>query len=258
MSASRLDGKVVVVTGAAQGIGAAYARRLVADGCTVVLADRNGDGVAATAAALESSGEGWPGKAAAYTVDVAARDSCAAFAAQLTEAYGRVDGLINNAAVFSTITMKPFWEITDDEWDRLMAVNLRGPWLLVSELLPLLQAAGSASIVNIGSDAVLLGRPGYLHYVASKGGVHGMTFSMARELGGFGIRVNTLSPGPVYTEVPRETVSPAQREAMLSAQALHRPAGPDDIVGAAAFLLSDDASYLTGQTLSINGGLVHR
>ncbi|MFC5993608.1 SDR family NAD(P)-dependent oxidoreductase [Pseudonocardia hispaniensis] len=253
MSLRGLDQKIIVVTGAAQGIGAGYARRLVEEGSTVVLADRNRDGVEATASSL-----GGPGKATAYQLDVSDRAGCEAFAAQLTAAYGRVDGLVNNAAVFSTIRMKPFWEITDEEWDRLMAVNLRGPWLLVSALLPLLRAAESASVVNIGSDAVQLGRPGYLHYVVSKGGVHGMTFSMARELGEFGIRVNTLSPGPVYTEVARETVTPQQRESMIRAQALHRPAGPDDMSGMAAFLLSDDSAYLTGQTISVNGGLVHR
>ncbi|MFI6299993.1 SDR family NAD(P)-dependent oxidoreductase [Nonomuraea sp. NPDC050790] len=245
--------KIIVVTGAAQGIGAAYARRLVEEGGTVVLADRNHEGAEATAASL-----GGPGKAFAYPLDVADRASCEALAAHLGGAHGRVDGLVNNAAIFSTIRMKPFWEITDDEWDRLMAVNLRGPWLLTSVLLPLLRASASASVVNIGSDAVQLGRSGYLHYVASKGGVQGMTYSMARELGEFGIRVNTLSPGPVYTEVARETVTPAQREAMIAAQALHRAAGPDDMSGVLAFLLGDDAAYLTGQTISVNGGLVHR
>lgn len=253
MSMRGLDRKIIVVTGAAQGIGAAYARRLTEEGSTVVLADVNRDGVEATCSSL-----GGPGKAAAYQLDVADRSSCAAFATELSETYDRVDGLVNNAAVFSTIRMKPFWEISDEEWERVVAVNLRGPWLLTSALLPLLRRSDSASVVNIGSDAVQLGRPGYLHYVASKGGVHGMTFAMARELGEFGIRVNTLSPGPVYTEVPRETVTPQQRDAMLAAQALHRPAEPDDMIGTAAFLLSDDAGYLTGQTISINAGLVHR
>lgn len=248
-----LDQKIIVVTGAAQGIGAAYARRLVEEGSTVILADLNHEGVTATASAL-----GGPGKAAAYQLDVADRASCEAFAARLTEAYARVDGLINNAAVFSTIRMKPFWEITDEEWDRVIAVNLRGPRLLTTVLLPLLRRSESASVVNVGSDAVQMGRPGYLHYVASKGGVQGMTYSMARELGEFGIRVNTLSPGPVFTEIPRETVTPAQREAMLAAQALHRPAEPGDMVGTAAFLLSDDSAFLTGQTVSVNAGLVHR
>lgn len=251
----RLTDKIVVVTGSAQGIGAAYARRLCADGATVVLADLKQEAVEAAAAALTESG---PGTATALPLDVSVRASCQALADQLTAAYGRVDGVVNNAAIFSTIEMKPFWEITDADWDQLMAVNLRGPWLLISTLLPLLRAATSASVVNIGSDAVLMGRPGYLHYVASKGGVHGMTYSMAKELGEFGIRVNTLSPGPVYTEIDRGTVTPQQREAMLAAQDLHRPAGPDDMTGTASFLLSDDAAYLTGQTISVNGGLIHR
>lgn len=258
MSYLGLDSKVVVVTGAAQGIGAGYARRLVGEGSTVVLADRNADGARAVAAELA----GAPGTALAHELDVSDPGSCAALAKFLTAEHGRLDGLVNNAAVFSSITMKPFWEISVAEWDQLMAVNLKGPWLLVSSLLPLLRAASTpargASVVNIGSDAVGMGRPGYLHYTASKGGVHGMTFGMARELGEFGIRVNTLSPGPVYTEVPRGTVSPAQREAMLAAQSLHRPAGPDDMTGLAAFLLSDDSAYLTGQTISVNGGLLHR
>lgn len=253
MSLRGLDNKIIVVTGAAQGIGAAYARRLADEGSTVVLADRNREGVEAAAATLAG-----PGKASAYPLDVADRTSCEAFAADLAEAHGRVDGLINNAAVFSTIQMRPFWEIPEEEWDHVLAVNLRGPWLLTSALLPLLRRSESASIVNIGSDAVLMGRPGYLHYIASKGGVAGMTYAMATELGDFGIRVNTLSPGPVYTEVPRETVTSQQREAMLAAQALHRPASPEDMTGTAAFLLSDDASYLTGQTVSVNAGLVHR
>ncbi|MGI8312782.1 SDR family NAD(P)-dependent oxidoreductase [Saccharopolyspora hattusasensis] len=248
-----LDGKVIVVTGAAQGIGAGYARRLVAEGCRVVLADRNADAVRATAASLTG-----PGKASAAILDVADPGSGAELAALVAEEHGQLDGLINNAAVFSTITRKPFWEITPEEWDQVIAVNLKGPWLVVSALLPLLRRSESASVINIGSDAVLMGRSGYLHYVASKGGVQGMTYSMAHELGQFGIRVNTLSPGPVYTEIARTTVSPAQKQAMIDAQALHRTAEPDDLVGLAMFLLSDDSAYLTGQTISVNGGLVHR
>jgi len=253
VSGDTLADKVVVVTGAAQGIGAGYGRRLVAAGATVVFADRNADGVAAATADVPG-----PGEAVPFVLDVATREGCASLAELAAERYGRVDGLINNAAIFSTITMKPFWEITEAEWDALMAVNLKGPWLLISALLPQLRAAEHASIVNIGSDAVQMGRPGYLHYIASKGGVHGMTFSMARELGEFGIRVNTLSPGPVYTEIDRGTVSPEQKQAMLASQALHRPAGPDDMTALAEFLLSDDSSYITGQTYSVNGGLLHR
>jgi NAD(P)-dependent dehydrogenase (short-subunit alcohol dehydrogenase family) len=165
---------------------------------------------------------------------------------------------VNNAAIFSTITMRPFWEIPVEEWDRLMAVNLRGPWLLTSALLPALRAAHGASVVNVGSDAVWLGRPGYLHYIASKAGVAGMTHSMAHELGGDDIRVNSLSPGATYTEVPRGTVTQEQKKSMHAAQALHRDAGPEDMVGVVAFLLSDDSRWVTGQTISVNGGILHR
>jgi NAD(P)-dependent dehydrogenase (short-subunit alcohol dehydrogenase family) len=256
MSYTDLANKVVIVTGAAQGIGLAYARRLMDEGTTVVLADRAADSVDRAAVALNENGS--HGKAFAHAIDVSSAKSCAALAESLTKEFGIVDGLVNNAAIFSTITMKPFWEISTYEWDLLMAVNLKGPWLLTSALLPLLRASAGASIINIGSDAVAMGRQGYLHYVASKGGVAGMTFSMSHELGEFGIRVNTLSPGPVYTEVSRDTVSAAQKEAMMARQALHRTAGPDDMAGLVAFLLSEESSYITGQTISVNGGLLHR
>jgi len=251
MSYQGLDTKVVVVTGAAQGIGAAYVRRLVQEGATVIAADRNLAGVEALAAEL---GE----KVVPLAIDVSSAASCAQLAATAMERFGRVDGLINNAAIFSTIAMHPFWEIPEKEWDAIMAVNIKGPWLVTSALLEAFKASGRASIVNIGSDAVLLGRTEYLHYIASKGAVTAMTFSMSKELGGFGVRVNTLSPGPVYTEVSRETVTEAQREAMLARQAVPRTAGPDDMTSLAAFLLSDDSGYISGQTISVNGGLVHR
>lgn len=226
------------------------------EGSTVILVDRAAASLEKAAAVLNESES--RGKALAYVVDVTDRKSVDELARKLEEDFGFVDGLINNAAVFSTIEMKPFWEITDGEWEALMAVNLKGPWLMTSVLLPLLRRSTSASVVNIGSDAVLLGRQGYLHYVASKGGVTGMTFSMSHELGDFGIRVNTLSPGPVYTEINRETVSDSQREAMVARQALHRIAGPDDMASLAAFLISSDSNYITGQTISVNGGLLHR
>lgn len=251
-----LEDKVVLVTGAAQGIGLAYARRFVTEGATVVLVDRAAESLENATADLNESGR--RGKAVAHVVDVTDRDSVEGLARRLEEDFGSLDGLVNNAAVFSTIEMKPFWEITDGEWEGLMAVNLKGPWLLASVLLPLLRKSACASVVNIGSDAALMGRQGYLHYVASKGGVTAMTFAMSHELGEFGIRVNTLSPGPVYTEIKRETVSAAQREAMVARQALHRTADPDDMSSLAAFLISSESNYITGQTISVNGGLLHR
>ena len=251
---SDLTGRVVVVTGGGQGLGRAYAHRIVADGGSVVVADLNEEKGAAVAAEL-----GGDGAAARFVhLDVGDPGSVTAFAETVASEFGAVHGLVNNAAIFSTIQMRPFWEIPVEEWDRLMAVNLRGPWLVTSALLPVLRAAAGASIVNVGSDAVWLGRAGYLHYIASKGGVAAITHSMAHELGGDEIRVNSISPGPTYTEVPRGTVSPEQKTAMQAAQALHRDAEPADMVGVVAFLLSDDSRWVTGQTLSVNGGVLHR
>lgn len=245
---------VVVVTGAGQGLGRAYAERIAADGGTVVLADINQEKGEKAAAQITQQG----GRARFCRLDVGDPASCTALADTVTSEFGAVHGLVNNAAIFSTIQMRPFWEIPIEEWDRLMAVNLRGPWLVTTALLPALRAAGGASVVNVASDAVWLGRPGYLHYVASKAGVAGMTHSMAHELGGDDIRVNAISPGATYTEVPRGTVSSEQKAAMQAAQALHRDAGPDDMSGVVCFLLSEDSRWITGQTLSVNGGILHR
>lgn len=249
-----LDGRVVVVTGAGQGIGRAHALAIAAAGATVLVAERDLDRGEAVAKEVEAAG----GRAEARRVDVTSQDEVAAVASSWIEAHGRIDGLVNNAALFSTITMRPFWEIPPAEWDDVLAVNVRGPWAVTAALLPGLRASGSASVVNIGSDAVWLGRPGYLHYVVSKAGVVGMTHAMAHELGGDGIRVNTVSPGPVYTEIERGTVTPEQKAAMRAAQALPRDAGPQDITGPVVFLLSDAAGFVTGQTLHVDGGLVHR
>lgn len=248
-----LHGKVIVVTGGAQGIGAGYVRRLAREGASVIVADRNLDGANATAESVEG-----PGEAVPFAFDIASEEGCQRLSEFVRDRYGRLDGLINNAAIFSTIEMKPSWEISVAEWDQLMAVNVRGPWLLIKSVLPLLQASGNASIVNVGSDAAQFGRTGYLHYTTGKAGIQGMTFGLSHELGEFGIRVNTLSPGPVYTEVSRGTVTEAQTNAMLNMQAIKRTAGPDDMAGLAVYLLSDDSSYISGQTISVNGGLMHR
>ena len=249
-----LQGKTIVVTGAGQGIGKAYARRLARDGAALVLVDIN-DG-AVRACAEELRGEGLD--VSPWTLDVSDQEAVQSFANALGQRYAAVHGVVNNAAIFSSLKLKSFWDIDPREWDKVMAVNVRAPWLMVSSLLVLLRAAGDASVVNIGSDSVWMGKTGYLHYVTSKAAVYGMTHAMARELGPDQIRVNTLSPGFTTTEVPRETFTQAQLDGITQAQALQRVASTDEIVGVVAFLMGADSRWITGQTLHVAGGLLHR
>lgn len=246
--------RTIVVTGAGQGLGRAYARRIAAEGAMVIIAEINAEMAENVAAEIAAGG----GRACVRPLDVSDPNSCRDLAAYVRSEFGALHGLVNNAAIFSSIAMHPFWEISIEEWDRLMAVNLRGPFVLTTSLLDSLRAADGASVVHVASDATWMGRPGYLHYIASKGGITAMTYSMSHELGDDNIRVNAISPGPTYTEVPRGTVSRAQKETMRAAQALHRDAGPEDMSGVVVFLLGDDSHFVTGQVISVNGGLLHR
>jgi 3-oxoacyl-[acyl-carrier protein] reductase len=238
--------KVAIITGAGQGLGRAYALRLAKEGAKVVVAELNPE--KGKAVADEAKG-------LFVRTNVADEASVQAMARQAVDAYGRIDILVNNAAIFSTLKMRPFWEIPLAEWDELMGVNVRGVWLAAKAVVPQMRKQRSGRIVNISSGAVLMGRPNYLHYVASKGAVISMTRAMARELGEFGINVNAITPGAVYTEIPRETVTPEQREAMIRAQSIKRAAAPQDLEGTVVFLCSDDAAFITGQTINVDGGL---
>jgi 3-oxoacyl-[acyl-carrier protein] reductase len=245
------DGRVVIITGAAQGIGRTFAGAFAESGSRVVVADRDTGGAESTAAELREDGH----DATAVTVDVADEDSVDELLRRTLDRYGRVDTLVNNAAIFSTITMKPFDEISAAEWRQVLDVNLTGAFLCCRAIGRHLRAQGSGSIINISSAAVLQGRPDYLHYVASKAGVVGLTRSLARELGTANVTVNALMPGSVDTGIPRDSVQPGQAERIVASQALHRRLRPADIAGAAVFLASDAARTITGQSLVIDGGM---
>jgi 3-oxoacyl-[acyl-carrier protein] reductase len=239
-----LTDRTIIVTGAATGIGQAFAVGAAEQGANVVVADMN-----PADETVERIGE----RAHYVRVDVSDRASCEAMAAAAVERFGRIDGLVNNAAYFREIKLTPFPEIPDDVWDRTFSVNVKGIWLCSSAVLPAMKEQGSGSIVNIASIVAVAGQPGYLHYVASKGAVLSMTKGLAKECGADGIRVNVIAPGFVITGATEDR--PAEwKESFLRARALGREQRPDDLVGTALYLLSDLAGFVSGQTIVVDGG----
>ncbi|HEY7063338.1 MAG TPA: 3-oxoacyl-ACP reductase family protein [Chloroflexota bacterium] len=247
----RLDGKVAIVTGAGQGIGRAYALRLAQEGARVAVAEIQAAKGEQTAAAIRATG----GQAIALPTDVSDEASTEAMARATAERFGRIDALVNNAAIFYGVQRKPFDQLTVAEWDRLYSVNVRGVWLCCKAVVPYMRQHGYGKIVNIASDTVLSGIPYLLHYVSSKGAVIALTRALARELGGENICVNAVAPGFTLSEAgqsaPDET-----KERSVAGRPLHRAEVPADLAGTIAFLVSAESDFITGQTLAVNGGYV--
>ena len=246
--------KVVVITGAGQGIGRAFAKSFASAGAHVVIAERNVEKAHAVAQEIAAGN----GHATVVETDVADAESVAALGASVDRQFGRADVLINNAAIFSTLEMRPFDQIPLPEWEQVLRVNVTGPFLCARAMLPLMRRNKFGRIINMASGAVTLGRPNYLHYIASKAALEGMTHSMARELGADGITVNAVLPGATYTEIARKTVTPEQKERIVAMQCVPRPQIPDDLVGVVLFLASDASAFMTGQSLNVDGGATHR
>lgn len=243
----------IIVTGGGQGIGAAIARDLAAHGAQIVVADLNDEKAETVAGEIETAG----GLAIGIRADVGDPDSVDAMAESALAAHGRLDGLINCAAIFATIKMKRFEEISLEEWEAVMRVNTTGTFLACKAVAGPMREAGFGRIINFSSQAVTRGRVDYLHYIASKSAIIGMTRSLARELGENGITVNAILPGYTRTEVPRETTSPAQQQVFLATQSIKRFGTPADIVGLVRFLCSEEAGFITGQCHAIDGGLAY-
>ncbi|MBI2206812.1 MAG: glucose 1-dehydrogenase [Candidatus Rokubacteria bacterium] len=247
----RLADKVAIVTGGARGLGRVYARRFLREGARVTIADIVDP--ADAVAELERHGE-----VLGVRTDVASAESVQAMVDATVQRFGRIDVLVNNAAIFATLKPQPFDNIAEAEWDRLMAVNVKGVWNAVKAVVPVMKAQRSGRIVNIASAIVAKGTPMLLHYVASKGAVIAMTRALARELGDSGIGVNAVAPGLILSDTVQANpdVTGFQNAAVMAARSMKRDAVGEDVEGTVVFLASDDSAFMTGQTLIVDGGSV--
>lgn len=242
-----LEQKTIVVTGGATGIGQAFALSCAEQGANLVVADMNS--ADETVSAIQQAG----GQAIGVKVDVSNQESLNAMAEAALKAYGRIDGLVNNAAYFREVKLTPFEEIDPDIWERIFQVNVRGVWQCCKAVMPAMRAQNSGSIVNISSVVAVAGQPGYLHYVATKGAVLSMTKGLAKECGSAGVRVNVIAPGFVITDATKNRPVEWQ-QSFLKARAISREQRPTDLVGTAMYLLSDLSAFVSGQTIVVDGG----
>jgi NAD(P)-dependent dehydrogenase (short-subunit alcohol dehydrogenase family) len=240
-----LKGKVVAITGAAGGLGKAFALAFAAEGASVAVCDKNISGAIETAQLIPD--------AMAIEVDVADEKSTENMAQLIVEKYGKIDILINNAAIYATIKRKPFYELSEEEWDLVMNVNLKGVWLVSKAVFPFMKGKNYGKIINISSATVMSGSPMWSHYVASKGGVIGFSRSMAKELGDFNINVNVIAPGFTLTDASLSLIENANKYG-VDRGAIKRPSSADDIVGTALYLASSASDFVTGQTIVVDGG----
>ncbi len=244
-----LSGRTAIVTGAGRGIGKAMAGRLAADGASVAIADIAGYDVAA--AELAKTGA----RTLGLKVDVSSESDTASMAEETLRVFGRIDILVNCAAMFATVKLGPFEEIPTSEWRRLLDTNVLGVALCCKAVTPQMRRQKSGRIINLASCAPLKGVPHFLHYIASKGAVIAMTRGLARELGRDGITVNAIAPGLTVSEATAGRPEHLRNHAeSIRARAIQREEHPEDLAGAVSFLAGDDAAFMTGQTLAVDGG----
>ena len=252
----RLDGRVAIVTGGAKGIGRFYSQALVAEGARLMITDiADGGDVAETIAQAHGANS-----VASVVTDVSDEAAVRTLVAQTIERFGKIDILVNNAALFAALQESKCTEIDAVLWDRVMAVNLRGPFLMVKHVVPHMIAQRYGKIINIGSGTVYKGIPWMLHYVTSKGGITAMTRALSRELGEHGIRVNTLAPGftrsdTVLAENPHHAETAGK--ASVAGRAIRRDEHPQDLLGALVFLSGPESDFVTGQTIAVDGGNIN-
>lgn len=248
----RLKDKVAIVTGGGVGIGRAYSLGLAKEGAKVVVADiQEQEAIKVTGEIAQAGGE-----ALAVPVDVTSAEKTRAMAEAALQKYGRIDVLVNNAGLYTAIKKKPFTEITGEEWDKVMAVNLKGLFFCVQAVYPAMKKQGRGKIINISSGTTLGGTPFFVHYVTSKGGVIGFTRALARELGPDNIAVNAITPGLTLSSAQQQAVlTPQQLQDRRKKRCFQRDQLPQDLVGTVVFLSSEDSDFITGQTINVDGGL---
>lgn len=245
----RLKNKVAIVTGGAKGLGRAFAVKMAKEGAKVmVITRRDMDNLTATVSQIKAFG----GEADLFQADVSKEEDTLAMAEATIKTFGRIDILINNAAIYDGIKRKPFYEIDLDEWDLVMNVNVKGAFLAVRAVFPHMRDQGYGKIVNLSSEVFFTGSTGFAHYVSSKGGIIGLTRALAVELGPHNICINCVAPGFTDTEASRGLADLTKYD--TSKTPLNRLEKPEDLTGPALFLASDESDFITGQTLLVDGG----
>ncbi|MFZ8885219.1 MAG: SDR family NAD(P)-dependent oxidoreductase [Litorivicinaceae bacterium] len=247
-----LEGRVVIVTGGSGGIGIVVSELMANRGAHVVLAELDGERAEFEARRLRDEGL----KATAIQTDVADRESVASMVSTITAQLGRIDGLVNNAAMFSRVPMSRVGslDITEAEWDKMMEINVKGVWNVCSAVVPIMKTQGYGKVVNISSGTALKGSPSRIHYVTSKAAVIGYTKSLAMEVGEHNIYVNCIAPGSTLSEEDPTPEILAVREKAAATRCIKRVQTPEDLAGPIAFFIGPDSDFITGQTLVVDGG----